>query len=173
LNKIIKTMKKGFTILEVIVAIFVIITGIVGVMALVTQTIGSVSVSSQKLTAAYLVQEGVEIVRNIRDTNWLEGMNWDDGLGVGDWEGDYSDDDLTLCSSTPFDCPSLGLPLRPLRIDGNFYNYTSGTTTPFFRRITIFDNVANQEFKVNVSVSWQERGKPYEVEAQETLYNWR
>ena len=167
-------MKKGFTILEVIVAIFVITAGIIGVMALVAQTIGSVTVSSQKLIAAYLAQEGIEIVRNIRDTNWVEGSaNWDDDLEPGDWEGDYDDQSLILCSSIPFNCPSRGLPLQPLRVDGNFYNYTSGTTTPFFRRITIFDRVANQEFKVNVLVSWQEKGKTYEIEAQETLYNWR
>ena len=55
--------------MEAIVAIFVITTGIVGVLSLVTQTISSATFSKDKLIAAYLAQEGIEIVRNIRDTN--------------------------------------------------------------------------------------------------------
>lgn len=175
-------MKKGFTLLEVIVAIFIITVGIIGVLSLVTYTISSAKVSSQKLVAAYLAQEGIEIVRNIRDGNWLFKTTWDTALGKGDWEGDYQDI-LSLtnkCSSTPFNCEYDDLQF--LKIDGGFYKYSaSGTKTPFKRRITIFDKTDLSSppdriidmLKVSVTVFWEEKGKTYEVEAQENLYNWK
>ncbi|MBZ9569598.1 prepilin-type N-terminal cleavage/methylation domain-containing protein [Patescibacteria group bacterium] len=164
----------GFTLLETIIAIFIITIGIVGVSSLVSQTIGSVTISSQRLIAAYLAQEGIEIVRNIRDTNWLEDVAWDEGLGVGDWEGDYTDTQSFFypCSPIPFTCPTRGFPLHSLKINGGFYNYSSGTDTEFQRRITIFDKTADM-FKVSVSVGWRAKGKTYQIEAQENLYNWR
>lgn len=174
---------RGFTIIEVTVAIFIITAGTVGVLSLISQTVGSATISSQRLTAAYLAQEGIEIVRDIRDSNWLEQRwseeeilqpFWDDGLGEGDWEGDYTNtQSLTYqCSPIPFTCPSRGLPLHPLLINGGFYNYTSGTSTKFFRRITIFDKTADM-FKVSISVGWEEKGRMHEIEVQENLYNWR
>jgi len=63
----------GFTILEVVVAISLITVGITAIFTLYQQTISITRVSSQRLIAAYLAQEGIEIVRNIRDTNWIEG----------------------------------------------------------------------------------------------------
>jgi len=72
----------GFTILELIVAIFVMTVGVLGAYAVVQQIIVYNSISSSRLTAAYLAQEGIELVRNIRDTNWLDPVNplWDDGI---------------------------------------------------------------------------------------------
>ena len=66
LNKI-KT--KGFTILEVLVAIFVITIGVISAFNVV-QNINIFSrVNSSRLTATYLAQEGVELIRNRRDSN--------------------------------------------------------------------------------------------------------
>ena len=75
---------KGFTILEVLVAIFIITTGGLAAYAMVQQIIFSTLSSSYRLTAAYLAKEGIETVRNNRDTNWLQGApNWYNGL-IGD-----------------------------------------------------------------------------------------
>ena len=75
---------KGFTILEVLVAILIITTGGLAAYAMVQQIIFSTLSSSYRLTAAYLAKEGIETVRNNRDTNWLQGApNWYNGL-IGD-----------------------------------------------------------------------------------------
>lgn len=156
--------KKGFTLLEVIIAIFIITTGIVGVLGLISQTITVTNISSQRLIAAYLAQEGVEIVRNIRDTNWLEeAPSWDDGLTVGDWEGDYDDiQNLTSWIN----------PGNFLNVDAaGFYSYSAGTQTKFKRKITIQPVVNILE--VSVLVEWQYKGNTYSISVQENLYNWR
>ncbi|MBZ9578331.1 prepilin-type N-terminal cleavage/methylation domain-containing protein [Patescibacteria group bacterium] len=170
---------KSFTLLEAIIAIFIITVGVVGVLGLVSQTIGSVIVSSQKLIAAYLAQEGIEIVRNIRDTNWLEGApSWDEGLGEDDWEGDYTmTQNLNFCL---FACGYDDLSF--LKIDANgFYSYSAGNDTKFKRKITIADKEdlsdppdgVYDKMTVTVEVFWREKGKTYNVSAQENLYNWR
>lgn len=159
-------MKKGFTVIEVIVAIFVITAGIVGVLSLVTQTISSVTHSKDKLIAAYLAQEGIEIVRNIRDTNWLEEEDWNNGISTAsDYGLDYQSSEFpdTTCN--------LG-PEKYLKYDGNFYNCSSGSDTKFKRKITVTPPGADI-LEVLVLVEWQEKGKTYEFETQETLYNWR
>ena len=78
---------RAFTILEVIAAIFVMTVGVLGAYAVVQQIIVYTSISSSRLTAAYLAQEGIELVRNIRDSNWLQGAgNWTNGIASdSDW----------------------------------------------------------------------------------------
>jgi len=156
----VKITKTGFTLMEAIVAITIITVGIVGVFSLVTQTISSVSVSEDKLIAAYLAQEGIEIVRNIRDTNWIENESTWVGLDAGIYEVDYDAQFLSDYTGTPLN----------LETATNYYGYGAGNSTKFTRKITItqFGNYIN----VVVLVEWEEKGKSYNVTAQENLYDW-
>jgi len=160
----------GFTLIEVLTAIFVILVGVVGVLAIIQQTIAFAALSSSRLAASYLAQEGIEIVRNIRDGNWLEEVNWDIGLGGGEYEADYDDSDLSSYQD------------RYLYIDGTngFYKYittpaSGDIQTKFKRKITITSDMdgATPRLKVSVLIEWQQIGKPHQVTAQEYLYNWR
>ena len=171
----VKMIERGFTLLEMLVAIFVITVGLIGGMSAILQTLTLFSFSSSRLTAAYLAQEGIEIVRNIRDTNWLEA-----GTAVNDW-----DEGLTNCLNG---CivgynhsygPDLIDPNLPafadqfLNIDGNsFYSYSPGDPTKFQRKI-IIQKTDPDRLDVRVEVIWSERGKSYNFSAQENLYNWR
>lgn len=154
----------GFTLLEAIVAISVITVGLVGVLSLVTQTISSATFSKDKLIAVYLAQEGIEIVRNIRDTNWLTNASWNNGLGIGDWQVDYNDQVLFVYTGNPLN----------LETATGFYGYDPGNATKFQRKITISAGpVSGSSLNVKVEVFWQEKGVTHKVEAQENLYNWK
>ena len=159
-------MNKGFTILEAIAAIFVMTVGVLGAYAVVQQIIVYNSISSSRLTAAYLAQEGIEIVRNIRDTNWVEGVasSWYEGLTgcASGYEADYDDTDLSCWSD-----PGRFLELQA----GGFYSYDSGTQPKFKRKITIV-LVGTNELKVSVEIQWQEKGQNYPLTVQENLYDW-
>lgn len=85
-NKMPQFKKNGFTILEVMIAIFVVTIGVLAAYNVTQQMISYTYHSASRLTAAYLAKEGIEIVRNTRDTNWLEQENWDNGLSSSDWE---------------------------------------------------------------------------------------
>ncbi len=171
----------GFTFIEVIVAIFIMSIGVVGTLIAVQAAISSTSQSCSRLAAANLAQEGIEIVRSIRDTNWLEQRTatttpWDENVGAGDWEADYTD--------TNIEDPSLDLCVFPCgynnlqflkKTDGGFYNYSSGNDTQFKRKITIEKTDLNgdekpDKIKVSVTVYWG--GGGHSILAQEELYNW-
>jgi hypothetical protein len=135
------------------------------------------TVSPSKLIATYLAQEGIEIVRNIRDTNWTEAAlgGWDEGLtncsSPTSCQADYNDSDLI-----PYDNQFL-----TMDTPYGFYNYGLDSNTKFRRRITIQgedldgaspDPSLNERLRVTVTVSWNEKGKDYSISAWENLYDW-
>jgi len=154
-------MKKGFTLLEVLISLAIITIGIVGVFALIQQTVSLLPVSEQRLTASYLAQEGMEIVRNLRDANIVKGQDWNLDLtncGTG-CEADYLSPSLTAWSS------------RYLLDNGTFYNYSSGNSTLYQRKITI-DSSATDVLKTTIEVFWQEKTRSHSIKAREDIYNW-
>ncbi len=68
-NKTIKKYK-GFSIGEVILSAFVLAVGIVAMIGLVSNSIRHSIDSRDEIIASHLAQEGVELVRNIRDNNY-------------------------------------------------------------------------------------------------------
>ena len=156
--------RRSFTLIELMVMAFVVIVGIVGISGIISRFFFYSGFATAKLVAAYLSQEGVEIVRNIRDSNWVVGgIPWDQGLGAGDYEAAYNDISLSSWSGSG----------RFLRLNNNFYNYASGSTTKFKRRIKIERNIGGfNEIQVTVTTSWQERGNNYQIEVADIFYEW-
>ena len=158
----------GFTLLEVIIAMFFVTVGMGGVFGVIQKSFEIISLSASRLVAANLAQEGFEVVRNIRDTNWLENESWDSGLSVGDWETQYNEEDGDLTAWVG------GLYLN-IDEDG-FYSYKNSgtyTTTRFKRKITISDKTADS-MKITVDVTWEERGgREYNYIVYNLLYDWK
>lgn len=160
---------KGFTILEVITAVFILTIGVGASLSLINQTLSAATVVEQRLIASYLAQEGIEIVRNIRDSTWLEKRSnptlvWDQYLGLGDWEADYDSQTLT----------SYGGTLLYIQANG-FYGYEiSSAQTRFTRKITIAETspADPNKRKVLVEVEWEERGRTHSFTALEYITNW-
>jgi len=158
----------GFTLMEIIVAMGVIISVLTSALVLITLTVNSTKSSRLRIIAISLSQEGLEIVRNIRDSNWLAGrrtpLNWWDGLGDNsgpmDYRAQYNISNL------------LSYSITPLRINNGFYQYgAGGENTPFYRKITI-EHIGNNQIRVISEVTWNERGRNQIISAETRLYNW-
>jgi Tfp pilus assembly protein PilV len=158
---------KSFTLIETITALFILTTGILALSSLISYFISASSISSQRLVAAYLAQEGIEIVRNLRDTNLLNGKSWNYGLtscSSGCYNFDYrsqSIPDNTNCSGKNF-----------LNLVNNFYQCSDSSPINLQRKVTITQIPSPQGLRVVVEISWQERGKLHSLKAQGNLYNW-
>lgn len=153
----------GFTLIEIVIAIAVMALGVVGIYSLVAVVIKTTSINTDQFIASELAREGMELVRNFRDQNWIRWDNWQEGL---DWcsdgcEMDYNDDTLQAFSDSY------------LLIDNNgFYNYSDGQASRFKRKIIIIPQV--ETMNVTAQITWRsfnDADESYEV--QEKLYNWR
>jgi prepilin-type N-terminal cleavage/methylation domain-containing protein len=159
-----QNLVRGFTIIELMVAAFVLTVGIAGAYVAISGPIHYTRDSMNKITAAYLAQEGVEIVRNIRDENWILKNTWDTGLACSSGcEAEYNS--LSLSSILPGG-------LRNLR-KNDFYNYSAGANTIFKREINITkpntsDCPSLTCLQVKAIVSWTGGS----ITVAENLYNW-
>ena len=150
----------GFTLIETLVAIFLLTVGTVGSFSLMQQATSFASIASSQFVASYLAQEGIEIIRNIRDANYLNGRNWDDYITEGTGRLSYSSIEFpdTICDTY-------------LQHNGSFY--ICSDTGKFQREITVIKSVEPEKMVVSVVVSWSERGAEHSVSAETELYKWR
>lgn len=164
---------KGFTIIELMVAILVLSFGIMGAYGAFFPFINATYNASHKFTGAYLAQEGMEIVRNMRDTNVITSAEWSDGLlecSLGcqlDYKTGTSIE--TLSNRLKAYDPNEFLKIN----EDGLYGYDSGTATKFKRKITIDNQLGADVLKVTVAVTWDYNNKPFSFETIGYLYNWR
>jgi prepilin-type N-terminal cleavage/methylation domain-containing protein len=157
---------KGFTLIEMLISLLVITIGVLGVFSAVSKYSQNTQQEKENLVASYLCQEGIEIVKNIRDTNWVSGAAWDAGLTscASGCETDFYQNALYSWTGDG----------KNLYIQGTtgFYRYIStpisgDIKTPYTRRINIAAGV--NELDVVVNVYWS--GKTMTV--KENIYNWK
>ncbi|MBI4919736.1 hypothetical protein HY838_00310 [Candidatus Azambacteria bacterium] len=152
----------GFTLLETIVAVGLIAVAFVASLNLMATSFFYVSNIQDRLVAVNLTGEGIEIARNIRDNNWLQGKAWNSGLADGDYQAAYDSTSLSLYGGNPLLFNS----------GAGLYNYTSGEATPYIRKISIA-NLSSYEIKIISTVTWQRRNNSYSISAEDHLFNWR
>ncbi len=157
----------GFTILEVTVVIFIIVLGMVGVLSLATQTIKVANYNKNEFIASQLAQEGVELIRSIRDSNWLiSGNSWNTDITDGVYAIDYRGRNSISAVSDIDDANA-----KLFKV-GNYYITGSGDDTSFSRTITMLTGGSN-DLSVESNVRWQERGDYHYYTVSTVLYDWR
>jgi type II secretory pathway pseudopilin PulG len=134
-----KNFKKGFSLLEILVAGFVFSSGVVAVMALMVNSLNYSIDSRNKVIASQLAQEGIELVRNIRDNGILV-------LGASDYSINVDSNipkNKEKCrisyDSNFLDCSDAFVDFKLYLNDDGFYEaYTAdpfATATDFTRKI--------------------------------------
>jgi len=154
---------KGFTLLETIVATGVIAVGLVSSLTLINNSLILSFSFQDRLIAANLAAEGIEVVRNIRDNNWLKSLSWNNGLSDGNYNVSYSS--LSLI-------PYSDVPLR-LNSSNGIYDYSSGSDQTIFKRIISITNLSAYEMRVVSTVNWQRRNRSYSITVEDHLFNWK
>jgi type II secretory pathway pseudopilin PulG len=159
---------KGFSIVEIMAVIFIVTVGMVGMLTLIYQSIKVQRLNKHTLIAYQLAQEGVELLRVIRDDNWFSGLNdpFDAILPTGSYCLAYDDINLSISAEA---CP--------LYIDNlGFYNHNpSGAPTPYSRLITLSPIADYEEVGVLVEIDifWSEvGGSLFNYKVETNLYNW-
>ena len=168
---------KGFSLLEIMAVLSVVSIGMIGISSLVIQNIQAQNINHNYLIASMLTQEGLELVRNIRDDNWLKGDVYD--LDISDDIADGANRYLVIdyYGRTNIDYIVTGIAdvNAKLFLDGlGFYSQPPGADiTPFSRVIYIDKDASGNFIMVRAEVQWKERGRVHSYKAETKLYDWR
>lgn len=162
--------KEGFTLIETLVAITVLLLALGGPLTIAARSYFAARFSKDTVTATYLAQEGIELVRHIRSTNQLSGANWMTDLtncmdGGTCYIGPYASNPKGLsCSGS---CPTLLFNPNSFK-----YQYSNGDPSKFTRTIAITEIESGTEVEVTSKVTWSNGRVNRQVELKENLLNW-
>lgn len=165
---------RGFTLVETFVAISILVVAIVGPMTIAARGLQSAFFARDQMTAVYLGQEAVEIIRSVRDQNALLGQSWLAGIPAscssGDGCGiDVRDGSFRACA--PVSNCQLLYDDSPLAGNRGVYTYESGTPSVFTRVIHVEETSADQEAEITVEISWQSPLTAKTVTVQSLIFN--
>jgi prepilin-type N-terminal cleavage/methylation domain-containing protein len=144
----------GFTLIELLAAIAVFFIGILAAFSLSLNNLNTVKENYNRVVAADLAREGIEIVRNIRDSNWLareanvdsdtsdpdiDLYEWDSGLSSDYFAVDYSGNITSPISASDLSTAINDNDSARLYLDGDFYSSVSvsGQATGFRRVVNL------------------------------------
>ena len=159
---------KGFTLIEALVAITILITGILSALTLVTRVLYNTSIIQDRIVASFLAQEGIELIRQKRDSNFIKKLQgdvreWTSGLEEGTYIIDVVNMDLNKVE------PGNSSNLKFDNYRG--YNYETGDPTTFNREITI-KKINENQIRVTILMHWTSKRINYELEVEDRLFNW-
>lgn len=193
-------IEKGQGLLEAIIAVAIISVGISGVISLAGNNLIASNISSQELIAINLAREGVEVITNLRDSNYLDiDATWNDGLetvssnddGIiqynsvaRSWSVNFLTSNTTFANAETalYWDPNLSMYVQGQSVGGSW------ETTPYARRIEINricdDDVTDFTegagcsgqvvgYRVLSEVQWTERGNSRSVSVEKRIFNWR
>ena len=171
-----KQKNRGFSLVETLVAIAIFSASIIGLMSVLASGIADTNYARQKITATYLAQEGIEYIRNMRDTNALAGGAWnnfttslnscvnkDSACGINN--SVPTTDSRFIFSCSTGDC-------KLYTNSGGFdTNSATGIDSGFTRKIWK-ETVNGDEVKIFSQVSWTQGSGLKDITLSEDLFNW-
>lgn len=183
-----KQKKQGFSLIESLLAIGVLIVGILSAFILVVRSLSNIPLIQSRLIAANLAQEGIELVRQKRDTNNLNGLPWTAGFNKGCiCPPDLS---ISLDPACYYEISADDRILRPytntyLAVDDKDpedwkYNYSytgKDAEFPFFfkRKIEIcfpINSNGFNEMRVKAFLEWRVKRNNFSLVVEDHLFNY-
>ena len=193
--------RSGQSLVEVIIALAIISSAVVAALTLTVSSLSAQKSNEGWVIGGNLAREGIEVVRNMRDSNWLAGRVWNDGL-----VGPEPDTDHT---AVPVFDPETGGWTIDFSVDGIGEESASvwrllgghpgimvqaaarpeGTVPSGFRRIIYLHPVCADQsvlesgtcppgnpqagLSVTSHVTWSVSGRSPKAEMTVVLYDWR
>lgn len=184
INKKSNKNKKGFSMVETLIAIFILALGLSAFMSVASSGLQSSIYAKDRVTAFYLAQEAIEVIKNIRDENAIENFSsppvrWLDG--IADWDGyggpcgstsdcgvDSRNESITQIDS----CNDMNDCVLRRDLNGIF-NHAAGEDTKFIRVVNMepVSGLPN-EAKVIATVSWNSVTGSGNLVVEENILNW-
>lgn len=193
----ITSANRGFTLIEVLIAVVIFSTSLAGLLLIVGTGIGNINVSKNRLIANYLAQEGIEIMRYKRDYQTETHPNVSNISPSPGW---------TIFANMMTDCDSVDAcgvtavrPLDPpVNCTGNVSSCrivqhtvgnpatgaydifgspgASGWTPTIYSRFVYVETPTNNSstsYVIHSVVKWNQGSGVYVTSMSETIYDWQ
>jgi len=170
--------KKGFTLLESIIAIAILLLSITAATTAVQTALSSSIFAKHQVISFFLAQEAVEYIKNTRDNNILQGQNWLNGYassGSSCFFGNVCTVDATLssgaftfCSGGSGSCPLL----RQSQSAPYLYGYNGSWAPTGYRREIVLSQVNANEITAIVNVTFTKGTVSKTITVRESIFNW-
>lgn len=150
----IKSIRHGFSLIEVILAIAILSIGLVAIMKLASLNLRTSMDSRDEIVAASLAQDGLELVYNIKDNNKAHNIA-DQFQSLPDGSPCRIDTKYVYSTTAnPIPCPALVSGTYQLKYDSTngFIHTGSGANTKFFRVLSLVTVGGNKI--VTAYVTW-------------------
>lgn len=198
-----KLYKSGFTLVEVLLSVTILTIGIIGSVSLIGYNVNVVTHSVNRLTAGNLAQDGFELVRGVRDTNWLQGKtaqtdnnpnSWRSSIqGIGSetaikffCSGIYKSNidiaSINNCNGGRCNIYKFTKKNDPDK-DAECYSewdnswdtnaYNKKNSAPLFERLINIQKIQDYEILVTVTVRWTEHNQFQYLVLKGNLFNWK
>lgn len=187
------THRPGQTIIEMLIALAVISVGLFAAVNIVYSNLNLVDRDTDEAIVVNLAREGVEIAKQVRDSNWLASAAFTQGLSAGN---DYSatvvwDGSVGTIPSFDFTANATSDADARIVLKDDFFAQSgaSGTSTPFARLVTLHPVCtdfsvlndgsacapANPQIGIRVEsrVSWTRKNIAKSTVIYDDLYDWR
>ena len=181
---------RGFTLVETLVALSIFSLSIVALVTVSSGGLNNTLYAKNRLTATYLAQEGVELVRAMRDSDNL-------ASSTGSGWGTFTASSITACT-TNYSGVNAGCNISPLAYGGNLTAYACNSTAnsdnctlyidpitgyygdpsvnvghpSIFRREIHVDAIGSADVHVTVTVYWQQGSGTQSVTVSDYLSNY-
>lgn len=167
---------RGFTLIEVAVAMALVTMTFGGVMSLIIISRESSINGKNNLIAGYLAAEGLELVRSLRDDNYSAGEDVFESISDLDGEYVFTIDYLKSPTTQSEGLAVAAAPVLNL-LDGHYtYSTDTGYKPTIFRRLvtTVYhDDAIPPYLTVTSSVFWKQDTKQHTETVTSQLTDWQ
>ena len=191
---------RGQTLIELLITVSVVTTGLFAASALVFSNLQLSDRDADEVVAVNLAREGIELAKEMRDSNWLAGAPFDQGLASGRdysaaprWTGGPAEATFTFdfAPRTMDDDGTVITQIADAASPGFYANSLTGTPTPWRRLLTFHpicrtasgESVLNDDedcasdpkigIRVESHLQWIRKGQTFDRTMYEDLYDWR
>lgn len=194
-------LHRGQTIIELLIAFSVIVVGLFAAATLTFSNLNTVDRDLDEVVVINIAREGIELTKQIRDSNWLAGRAFDEGLvdkasgnltATPVWDGirlapsfdfaakDFTDANTTIVRMNAPEAPSFFA-------NSNAAASIVGSDTPFKRLLAFYpiceDMIARKTgtcgtlkksgIRVESRIQWSRKGSVKNFVLYEDLYDWK
>jgi len=168
--------KLAFSLLETVVVLFIVSVGLVSILSLTVDSVRAQNLNKNSLVAYRLAQEGLELIKNVRDSNFIQNSSstpvaWDQYI-EGSVDGtNYRVDYATFQPATTTNISTAKLQLATTT-DPGFYLHNSSCPDSIFSRLITITSATAASSTVTSLVQWFDQGQSYQVELTSIIYDW-